>query len=84
MVKVEIAPEAKQQFLELPQVIQQRVLAVLERLKRWPQVSGAKPLRHDLKGAFRLRTGDWRVLVREDGEVLRVFRIEHRRDVYER
>jgi mRNA-degrading endonuclease RelE of RelBE toxin-antitoxin system len=64
--------------------MQQRVLVLFELLTGWPRVSGVKPLRHRLKGAYRFRVGDWRVLVRAEGEVLRVFRIDHRRDVYER
>jgi mRNA interferase RelE/StbE len=65
--------------------IQKRVQGVFERLARWPDVSGAKPLRHELKGAFRIRTGDWRVLFRveESAKQIIVFRIAHRRDVYE-
>jgi hypothetical protein len=36
----------------------------LERLRRWPAVSGAKPLTGDLAGKYRLRTGDYRIRFR--------------------
>jgi len=84
MAKVEILPEAQEQFIELPSPIQRRVRDVLARLARWPQVSGAKPLRENLKGCFRIRVGARRVLFRPNGPVVSVFRIDNRRDVYER
>ena len=83
MVRVEITAEAQSQFLEVPNGMQDRILAVFERLADWPDVSGAKPLRRELKGAFRVRAGDWRVLFRPRGETVLVFRIDNRRDVYE-
>jgi len=84
MVRVEILPEAQAQFIELPTPMQRRVRDVLARLAHWPEVSGAKPLRHQLKGCFRIRVGAWRVLFRPNGPVVSVFRIDNRRDVYER
>jgi mRNA interferase RelE/StbE len=84
VAKVEILPEAQRQFIELPSPMQRRIRDVLARLTRWPQVSGAKPLRRELKGCFRIRVGDWRVLFRPSGPVVSVFRIDNRRDVYER
>lgn len=84
MVKVEILPEAQGQFIELPTLIQRRVRDALNRLMHWPEVSGAKPLRRELKGCFRIRVGDFRVLFRPHGTVVSVFRIDDRRDVYER
>ena len=55
---VRILPEAFRQIERLPPVIHRRVLDVLERLTRWPNVSGAKPLRGDLAGHYRIRTGE--------------------------
>ena len=56
-----IAAEAEKQFWALPVPIRNRVVKIIERLNRWPQVSGAKPLRNELAGKFRIRTGDYRV-----------------------
>jgi mRNA-degrading endonuclease RelE of RelBE toxin-antitoxin system len=83
MAKVEIIAEAQSQFAELPSPIQRRVRDVLARLTSWPEVSGAKPLRRELKGCFRIRVGAWRVLFRPIGPVVSVFRIDNRRDVYD-
>ena len=63
--------------------IQQRIREVSQRLLNWPNVSGAKPLRRQWKGCFRLRTGDWRMIFRPAGDELVVLRIANRRDVYE-
>ena len=51
MYEVRISKEARQQFAGLPLSIQALVQTVFGRLTRWPEVSGAKPLRHELKGA---------------------------------
>lgn len=85
MFEVRITAEAREGFGALPLVMRVRVQGVFERLGHWPQVSGAKPLRGKLRGAYRIRCGDWRVLfeVDEPASCVRVFRIAHRRDVYE-
>jgi len=46
-------------------------------------VSGAKPLRGELAGLRRIRTGDYRVLFRVQGERVLVERIGHRDRFYE-
>jgi mRNA interferase RelE/StbE len=84
MAKVEITAEAKRDFSKVPHGMQDRILAVFERLAQWPVLSGAKPLRGPLKGCFRVRAGDWRVLFRVQGQTVMVFRIDNRRDVYQR
>ena len=81
-VEIQLTPDAKRQALRLPTRIRIRVHDLIQRLESWPNVSGIKPLRHDLKGAFRIRTGDYRVLFTVSGDTIVVFRIDHRRDVY--
>ena len=84
MVQVEITPEALDDLDQLPVGMIMRIRAVLVRLEDWPEVSGAKPLRHNLKGHFRIRTGSWRIVFHLQGSVLIVDRIDNRKDVYER
>ena len=60
-----------------------RINDALERLEHWPEVSGAKPLRGKLKGCFRLRCGDRRIIFRPVGDDVVVIAIDNRRDVYE-
>jgi mRNA interferase RelE/StbE len=85
MYELRITQEAQANFQALPLPMQVRVQKVFGRLVRWPDISGAKPLKGTLKGAYRVRTGDWRVLFKVDEQSRRVtvFRIAHRRDVYE-
>jgi mRNA interferase RelE/StbE len=78
-----LAKDAQTDFDALPATIQERVARVVERLKQWPNVSGAKPLRGQWTGYHRIRTGDWRVVFRVVTPRLLVVRIKHRRDVYE-
>ena len=56
---------------------------LLERLEKWPNVSGAKPLRGKLAGHYRLRTGDFRVQFRSAGEDIIIEHIGHRDRFYD-
>jgi mRNA interferase RelE/StbE len=83
MADVVLTPEAAQELDELPRPIHARVLRLLERLVDWPDVSGAKQLKGELAGRYRLRTGDYRVLFRVKGETVFVEKIGHRDGFYE-
>jgi mRNA interferase RelE/StbE len=84
MVEVRITEDAQTEFFALPLLMQPRVQDVFKRLAKWPEVSGVKPLRGELKGGYRIRAGDYRVLFTVDHRAARltVFRIDNRRDVY--
>ena len=81
--RVLLDSEGRADFDALPVAIQARVLAVFERLRSWPQVSGAKPLRRAWKGRYRIRTGDWRVIFRVSQADVVVVGIKHRSEAYE-
>lgn len=85
MADVKITEEARAQFAALPRVIQARVAGIFDRLKEWPDVSGAKRLGGELGGSLRIRTGDWRVVFTPsaDDETVTVWKIGHRRDIYD-
>ena len=83
MADVRLTTDAQEQFRALPRTIQTRVAKILQRLEKWPDVSGAKALSGDLAGWYRMRTGDYRLRFRVDGENLIVDKIGHRRDFYE-
>ncbi|MCY2930131.1 MAG: type II toxin-antitoxin system RelE/ParE family toxin [Planctomycetota bacterium] len=83
MAKVLLTREAARGLDDLPLVIHSRVQSLLERLTRWPTVSGAKPLTGPLAGRFRLRTGDYRVQFHVEGAAVVVERIGHRDRFYE-
>ena len=84
MATVLLTPQARRQLAQLPGGMIRRINDVLARLESWPDVSGAKPLRGELAGSFRIRAGDWRVLFHVSGKIVSVFAIDNRRDVYER
>ena len=83
MSKVMLTREAAEGLEELPLVIHARALTLLERLSSWPAVSGAKPLTSPLAGRYRLRTGDYRMQFRVEGESVIVEKIGHRSRFYE-
>jgi len=82
MATVALTPDAAEQFANLPRGIQPRINQVILRLEDWPDVSGAKPLKGELAGNFRIRTGDYRIVFRVRGETVIVWRIGDRKDVY--
>ena len=63
--------------------IQVRIRQAIERrLTSEPTLYG-EPLRHHLKGYWKLRVGDYRVVYQLVGQEVWIFRIEHRKDVYD-
>ncbi len=83
MASVTLTSAAAEQLDQLPRPIHARVLRVLERLQAWPAVSGAKPLKGDLAGHFRIRTGDYRLQFYLKGPAVVVEKIGHRDGFYE-
>jgi mRNA interferase RelE/StbE len=83
MAVVAVTPEAAKQLESLPRSIQIRIVHLFDRLRDWPDVSGAKPLRGDLAGRYRLRTGDYRLQFRVRGNEVRIEKIGHRSRFYE-
>lgn len=87
MATVNITPTATEQIGELPLPMQGRVWRIVARLDAWPAVSGAKPMREDLVGHYRIRTGDYRLIFqatdRTPEATITVVRVGHRRDVYD-
>jgi mRNA-degrading endonuclease RelE of RelBE toxin-antitoxin system len=83
MVTVDITSEALEQLDGLPAEIVARVERLLERLEKWPQISGAKALSGPLAGHWRLRTGDYRLQFRVEQQTVIVEKIGHRAKFYE-
>ena len=55
--------------------------AIETKLIYHPEVFG-KPLRTSLKNYRKLRVGDYRIIFRIDKEVIKIFMIGHRKDLY--
>ena len=83
MADVLLPPTAQEQFDALPSVVKERMRKLFRRLSVWPAVSGVKPLSGNLAGYFRMRTGDYRLRLRVQGEKIIIDKIGHRKDVYD-
>jgi mRNA interferase RelE/StbE len=72
---------------DLPKIdrnIQKRIKAAIEkRLLEAPE-RYSEPLRRTLKGYRKLRVGDYRIVLKLQGENILILGICHRKDVYER
>lgn len=83
MAAIRITNAAKAGLDSLPRPIQARMVALFRRLRAWPAVSGAKPLRGKLAGHYRMRTGDYRLRFRVDGDEVVIEQVGHRDRFYE-
>jgi mRNA interferase RelE/StbE len=83
MATVVITPDAQKEFEALPLAVRARIAKVFERLEKWPNVSGARPLRGDLAGHYRIRTGDYRVQFTAANEIVAVEKVGHRDGFYD-
>lgn len=83
MAVVVLTKEAAGGLEALGKPIHDRVLRLLERLEKWPEVSGAKPLSGKLAGRYRMRTGDYRLQFHVAGDRIIVERIGHRDRFYQ-
>jgi len=64
--------------------VRKQVRAAIEKKLVSHPIEHGKPLRYSLRGARRLRVGDWRVIYKiEPPDVVLVVKIGHRREVYE-
>ncbi|RJP23416.1 MAG: type II toxin-antitoxin system RelE/ParE family toxin [Candidatus Omnitrophota bacterium] len=75
-------PHAEKEFLALPKDVQKRVDQKILTLQKNPRPSGII----ELKGFYRLRIGDYRVIyeVRDDRLLIIIIQIGHRREIYKR
>jgi len=58
-------------------------LAIEKKLTTSPDKFG-KPLRRSLKGYRKLRVGDYRIIFRIEGKIIKIFIIQHRSVVYKK
>jgi mRNA interferase RelE/StbE len=73
----------KDDIPQLSKEVRDRIRTAIQRKLASNPVEFGKPLRYSLKGARRLRVGDWRVIYTiEPPNVVLVVKIGHRREVY--
>ncbi|MBL8824797.1 MAG: type II toxin-antitoxin system RelE/ParE family toxin [Planctomycetia bacterium] len=80
---VTLTDQAADEASQLPKAIRARILKIVDRLAFWPDVSGAKPLRANLAGHYRIRTGDYRLQFRVSDDLIIIEKIGHRDGFYE-
>lgn len=81
---IQFHPEVARDLRALPRNMAARILSSIEaRLSDAPDLY-AERLRKSLRGYWKLRIGDYRVVFEMVGDAIRVFGVHHRRDVYER
>ena len=85
--RIELKPTAEKQYLKLDKRARRRIkqtLRELEDAERPLLHARVRPLTGKLKGDYRVRVGDWRVLLTPDREarVLHVYAVLPRGDAY--
>ena len=76
-------PEALRQWQRLPKPVQQHVTKRIQLLSQNPRPQQAKPLK-GLKGLWRLRVGNYRILYQIDDAARKVLILDmgNRKDIY--
>lgn len=73
----------RQDIPDLPAAAKRQIRSAIDRKLGTHPVEFGKPLRYSLKGARRLRVGDYRVIYTiEPPDVVVIVKIGHRREVY--
>jgi len=85
--KIEIKPTAEKQYLKLDQRTRRRIKTALQKLEGEEKPlfhPNVKPLTGKLKGDYRLRVGDWRLLFTPEKErkIIYIYAILPRGDAY--
>ena len=85
--RIEVKPSAEKQYLKLDKTARRRIKRALRELEsaERPLLHGrVRPLTGKLRGDYRVRIGDWRVLITPDREarVLHVYAVLPRGDAY--
>jgi mRNA interferase RelE/StbE len=83
---VEFTPKAVHDFSRLDKPIAQRILDKIKWLSQNLDIANPEPLSHDLKGKWKLRVGDWRVVYTLDERVrsMVILYVDHRSKVYKK
>ncbi|MCD6384914.1 type II toxin-antitoxin system RelE/ParE family toxin [Candidatus Sumerlaeota bacterium] len=81
--KIIVQTSARRELRSLPPQVQKRIYFKIENLAKEPLPQGAKKIRGK-KSVFRLRIGVYRIIYEIDfkNQIITIFRIRHRKDVY--
>ena len=82
MAKIEWTEGAVRDLEELDKPVARRILKRLSWFSKNFQSIIPEPLGGQLKGTFKLRIGDWRVVYSVEGEVIVIQFVGHRSEIY--
>jgi mRNA interferase RelE/StbE len=76
--------KVKKAFLNLSPLVQPRIVEVVKKLSLNPRPQGSKRLVGELRGTWRIRIGDYRVLydINDKTKKITLLDLGHRRQVY--
>ena len=83
-VRVVIMPSAERDLRGMDGVVAHRVAQKLRAIEAAGRVVGDVKRLAGQPPRFRLRVGDWRVLFKVEADTMRVYRVLHRSEAYER
>ncbi len=85
MYRVETASrKVEKEIVSLEKPVRERVMVALGELAEEPRPLGSRKLSGKMKGAWRIRVGDFRVLydIHDDEQIVVILAVLHRRDAY--
>lgn len=74
----------EKEIADLPRGMRERVIEAIRKLGEDPRPRGARKLAGEMRGAWRIRVGDYRVLydVDDQEQVVIILAVLHRREAY--
>jgi mRNA-degrading endonuclease RelE of RelBE toxin-antitoxin system len=81
VLNIEWSEEARADVRRLDKPAAQRVFDTLLRFARTGQ-GDIRQLKGSLSGKLRLRSGDYRLIISQPGDTLRIHSVRHRREAY--
>jgi mRNA interferase RelE/StbE len=82
LLKVEWTEKAIDDLAKLDRLITRRIIKKVTWFARNFENITPEPLSGSLKGMFKLRVGDWRVVYKVEGEPALIYFVGHRREIY--
>ena len=74
----------EKEMTSLPHQMRKRVIQAIRKLSKDPRPHGARKLSGEMRGAWRIRVGDYRVLydIDDDQRLVIILAVLHRREAY--
>lgn len=85
MYRVKLASRrVEKEIAKLPHGMRERVLQAIRKLAEDPRPRGARKLSGEMRGAWRIRVGDYRILydVNDEHLLVIILAVLHRREAY--